>query len=207
MPALPRTRNTAALAALLLAMPLLTPPAALADPPPGVPPAAAAAADAAITAETLEAPIRFLADDLLEGRGPASRGDRLTQLYLASTMQLLGLSPGGPDGSWLQPFDVVGITSAVPETWTFAKGDGSLELAFWDDFIAGSGVQRESSTIDGAELVFVGYGIEAPEHAWDDFKGADLAGKVLVMLNNDPDWDPELFAGDTRLYDGRWTYK
>jgi Zn-dependent M28 family amino/carboxypeptidase len=208
MPSTLRPRHAAALAAtLLLALAGLAAGTAQADPPPGVPPAVAAAAEAAITEATLEAPIRFLADDLLEGRGPATRGDRLTQLYLASTMGLLGLEPAGPDGSWLQPFDVVGITSTVPRTWTFERGGDSVTLDFWDEFIAGSGVQRERSTIDGAELVFVGYGIEAPEHRWDDFKGADLAGRVLVMLNNDPDWDPELFEGETRLYYGRWTYK
>ncbi|MGB5399327.1 MAG: M28 family peptidase, partial [Thermoanaerobaculia bacterium] len=80
-------------------------------------------------------------------------------------------------------------------------------LASWDDFIAGSGVQSEKALIDDAELVFVGYGIEAPEYDWDDIKGADLEGKVLLMMNNDPDWDPELFEGDRRLYYGRWTYK
>jgi len=175
--------------------------------PPGVPPAVGEAARVAITPGVLEAPVRFLADDLLEGRGPASRGDRLTQLYLASTMQLLGLQPAAADGSWLQPFDVVGIDAKVPATWSFTHGDARLDLAWNDDFIAASGVQRPEARIDGAELVFVGYGIEAPEYGWDDFKGADLAGKVLVMLNNDPDWDPDLFAGERRLYYGRWTYK
>ena len=172
-----------------------------------LPAGAEAAAGAAITAATLEAPIRFLADDLLEGRGPASRGDQLTQLYLATTMQLLGLQPGGPGGSWRQPFPVVGITATVPKTWSFHKAGEALDLAVWDDFIAASGVQQPASEIDGAELVFVGYGIQAPEYDWDDFKDADLAGKVLVMLNNDPDWDPDLFAGNRRLYYGRWTYK
>ncbi|HMB53715.1 MAG TPA: M28 family peptidase [Thermoanaerobaculia bacterium] len=208
MPSTLRPRHAAALAAaLLLALAGFAAGPAHADPPPGVPPAVVAAAETAITEATLEAPIRFLADDLLEGRGPATRGDRLTQLYLASTMGLLGLEPAGPDGSWLQPFAVVGITSTVPKSWTFERGGESVTLDFWDEFIAGSGVQRERSTIEGAELVFVGYGIEAPEHEWDDFKGADLDGKVLVMLNNDPDWDPELFEGETRLYYGRWTYK
>ncbi|HVS02302.1 MAG TPA: M20/M25/M40 family metallo-hydrolase, partial [Thermoanaerobaculia bacterium] len=76
-----------------------------------------------------------------------------------------------------------------------------------EDFMASSGVQREAAALDDAEVVFVGYGIEAPEYEWDDYKGADLDGKVLLMLNNDPDWDPELFAGERRLYYGRWTYK
>jgi Zn-dependent M28 family amino/carboxypeptidase len=167
----------------------------------------AEAAAARIDRDTLEAPVRFLADDLLEGRGPATRGDRVARLYLATTLQLLGLTPGFSGGAWEQPFDVVGLTAQMPEAWTFSAGGRQVELKRWDDYIASSGVQREEARIDGAELVFVGYGIQAPEYRWDDFKGADLKGKVLVMLNNDPDWDPELFAGKRRLYYGRWTYK
>jgi Zn-dependent M28 family amino/carboxypeptidase len=82
-----------------------------------------------------------------------------------------------------------------------------VSLKLKDDYIAGSGVQTATASIKDAQLVFVGYGIEAPEFKWDDFKGVDVRGKVLVMLNNDPDWDPKLFAGSTRLYYGRWTYK
>jgi Zn-dependent M28 family amino/carboxypeptidase len=198
--------GTGALCACLSALPAPAAEAPRAGSP-ALPAGAETAAAEAITAAALEAPIRFLADDLLEGRGPASRGDRLTQIYLASTMQLLGLEPAGPDGSWYQPFSVVGITAAVPKTWSFERGGETVTLDHWEEFIAASGVQREAAAIDGAELVFVGYGIEAPEYGWDDFGDADLAGKVLVMLNNDPDWDPELFEGNRRLYYGRWTYK
>lgn len=161
----------------------------------------------AIDRHSIEAPIRFLADDLLEGRGPASRGDQLTQLYLATTLEMLGYEPGGENGSYLQPFDIVGIDAKAPETWTFRKGGQSLALKWSDQYIAASGVQKERSEIKDAELVFVGYGIQAPEYQWDDYKGMDLKGKVLVMLNNDPDWDPKLFEGNRRLYYGRWTYK
>lgn len=170
-------------------------------------PAAAHEAARVIDRDTLRAPIRFLSDDLLAGRGPASEGDRLTQLYLATQMEFMGLQPGAPDGGWLQPFDVVGITSHAPETWTFEKGGEQAGFARSTEFVAFSGVQEPKASLAGAEVVFVGYGIEAPEYDWDDFKGADLEGKVLLMLNNDPDWDPELFAGKTRLYYGRWTYK
>ncbi len=173
--------------------------------PAGVP-AAAAEAQQAIDAAALEATVRFLADDLLEGRGPATRGDELTRLWLATTMQLLGLEPAGTAG-WEQPFGIVGITAAMPAEWSFSAGGETLSLARSEDYIAASGVQRERASIEGAEVVFVGYGIEAPEYGWDDFKGVDLTGKVLLMLNNDPDWDPELFAGKRRLYYGRWTYK
>jgi Zn-dependent M28 family amino/carboxypeptidase len=161
----------------------------------------------AIDRGTLEGPIRFLADDLLEGRGPSARGDQLTQLYLASTLQMLGYEPGGDKGTYLQRFPVVGVTAEVPKTWAFSKGGQTVTLNHSDDFIAASGVQKPQSVLNNSELVFVGYGIEAPEYKWNDFKGMDLKGKTLVMLNNDPDWDPKLFAGKTRLYYGRWTYK
>ena len=95
----------------------------------------------------------------------------------------------------------------MPETWSFRKDGQTWDAAWWDEYIAASGVQEESVSIEDAEIVFVGYGIQAPEENWDDFKGADLEGKLLLMLNNDPDWDPGMFGGERRLYYGRWTYK
>src|ERR1700688_2497934 len=183
----------------------------------GAPGAAPAAARTGLTGEEqagpridqgrLEAPVKFLADDLLEGRGPATRGDKLARLYVASLLEGMGYEPGGPGGSWEQPFEIVGVKAKMPDVWPFRAGGKTVDLRRWDDYIATSGVQREKAAIEGAELVFVGYGIQAPEYRWDDYKGADLKGKVLVMMNNDPDWDPNLFAGKTRLYYGRWTYK
>ncbi|HKH44756.1 MAG TPA: M20/M25/M40 family metallo-hydrolase [Thermoanaerobaculia bacterium] len=170
-------------------------------------PAAAEKAAAVIDEDSLKGPIRFLADDLLEGRGPASRGDRLSQLYLGTTLQYLGFEPAFENGSYIQPVDVVSVTADVPKSWQFSKGGQNLTLKFWDQFIAASGVQEAKSTLNNSEIVFVGYGIKAPEHKWDDFKGTNLKGKVLLMLNNDPDWDPQLFEGERRLYYGRWTYK
>jgi Zn-dependent M28 family amino/carboxypeptidase len=103
---------------------------------------------------------------------------------------------------------MVGMKLAAPAGWTFAAAGGRSETLRWhDEWIAGAGAQAPRGEIRDAELVFVGYGIQAPEYQWDDFKGANLKGKVLVMLNNDPDWDPDLFAGNRRLYYGRWTYK
>jgi Zn-dependent M28 family amino/carboxypeptidase len=166
-----------------------------------------ATAKAQITQGSLEAPIRYLADDLLEGRGPASRGDALARLYLANELRSLGYLPGAGNGKWEQPVDVVGTTAHLPAQWTFAGKGGDVSLKLSDDYIAGSGVQTESAGFKNADLVFVGYGIEAPEYQWDDFKGVDVKGKVLVMLNNDPDWDDKLFKGKTRLYYGRWVYK
>ncbi len=170
-------------------------------------PAGAEQAAKEINRDALEGPIRFLSDDLLEGRGPGSRGDELTQAYLATTMEFIGLQPGGKDGKWLQEFEIMGINSKMPETWEFQAGGKTVALKRSDEFIAASGVQEPAANLRNAELVFVGYGIEAPEYQWNDFKGMNLKGKVLVMLNNDPDWDPKLFEGNRRLYYGRWTYK
>ena len=160
-----------------------------------------------ITAAALRGPIRFLAHDLLEGRAPASRGEAIARAYLAAELESLGYEPGGPNGQWEQVFDVVGVTAQAPQTWSFHGNGKSVDLKWSQDFIAASGVQDERAVIENAELVFVGYGIQAPEYQWDDFKGMDLRGKVLLMLNNDPDWDPKLFEGNRRLYYGRWTYK
>jgi Zn-dependent M28 family amino/carboxypeptidase len=171
-----------------------------------LPPSAAKAAQA-INRGVLEAPLRFLSDDLLEGRGVASRGDQTSRLYLSSVLEMLGYQPGAPGNSWQQPVDMVGIKSHAPKTWDFKAGSQSFGLKWWDDYIAASQVQEPTSSIKNAELVFVGYGIQAPEYQWDDFKGMDLKGKFLVMMNNDPDWDPKLFEGKRRLYYGRWTYK
>ncbi len=180
---------------------------ASAAPPPLALPAGAQAAAAAIDRKTLDAPVRFLADDLLEGRAPAHRGDALARAYVTSMMESLGLEPGGPDGKWEQRFEIVGITTTAPATWTFRSGAREAALKFWDEFIAAAGDQEAEAAIADAEIVFVGYGIQAPEFGWDDFKGADLKGKILLMMNNDPDWDPALFAGNRRLYYGRWSYK
>ncbi|HEY6123133.1 MAG TPA: M28 family peptidase, partial [Steroidobacteraceae bacterium] len=181
--------------------------AAAAAAPYDIPASVESVAKAQITAGALEAPIRFLASDALEGRGPATRGDELARLYLAAELQSLGYLPGGEKGGWEQTVDVVGTTAQLPAVWSFQGKNGNVDLKLSDDYIAGSGVQTPNAAIADAGLVFVGYGIEAPEYKWDDFKGVDVKGKVLVMLNSDPDWDPKLFAGPTRLYYGRWTYK
>jgi Zn-dependent M28 family amino/carboxypeptidase len=160
-----------------------------------------------IRPEVIRSHVRYLASDLLEGRGPASRGDRLAEEYIAAQMEGLGLEPAAPDGSWFQPFDLVSITSEAPATVQLTRGGQSVPLRYRDDYVAFSGVQTGQATTGGGEIVFVGYGIAAPEYQWDDYKGADLKGKVLLMMNNDPESDPKLFAGKTRLYYGRWTYK
>ncbi|MEM8816949.1 MAG: M28 family peptidase [Pseudomonadota bacterium] len=168
------------------------------------------AADAAvqtISADYMRDIIKEISDDRYEGRGPGSAGDKMARDYIVERMKEAGLEPGAADGSWEQSFDLLGINASQPPEWAFSGHGEDLTLKQWDDFIVGSGVQAERAEFSDAELVFVGYGIQAPEYDWDDYKGADLSGKVLVMMNNDPDWDPELFAGETRLWYGRWDYK
>jgi Zn-dependent M28 family amino/carboxypeptidase len=174
--------------------------------PEAVSPEAKTAADQ-ITADFLRTQISTFSADDFQGRGPATAGDTKARDYLVEQLKQLGLEPGGPDGSWQQTFDVVGVEAQMPKQWSFSKDGRKASFNWWDQYIAGSGVQAEKGAIKDAEVVFVGYGIQAPEYGWDDFKGQDLKGKVLLMLNNDPDWDPALFAGNTRLYYGRWIYK
>ncbi|MGH7543356.1 MAG: M28 family peptidase [Gemmatimonadota bacterium] len=146
-----------------------------------------------------------LSDDSLGGRGPGSPGEEIAQRYLIQQMESAGLEPGGVDGAWLQPFDLIRITSAMPESLRVSGDGDALGLAYGTDWVAAAGRQTPRTAIADAEIVFVGYGIVAPEEEWDDYKDADVAGKILLFLNNDPAGDR--FAGDTRLYYGRWTYK
>jgi Zn-dependent M28 family amino/carboxypeptidase len=164
-------------------------------------------AASAIREDVIRAHVRFLSSDLLEGRGPATRGDRLAQEYIATQMEGMGLQPGAPGGGWFQKVELVGITPEVPERITIGRGNQTIELARREDFMAFSGVQKPEATVQNAEIVFVGYGIVAPEFGWDDFKGVDVKGKVLLVMNNDPENDPKLFGGKTRLWYGRWDYK
>jgi hypothetical protein len=169
--------------------------------------AAEKAAAQAINENVLRGHVRFLASDLLEGRAPASRGDLLAQQYIQAQLEALGLDPGAPDGGWLQKVPLVGIVGDVPQKLTVGKGDRKVEFTKQDDYVAFSGTQKPESRIQNAEVVFVGYGIVAPEFQWDDYKDVDVKGKVLLMMNNDPENDPKLFAGKTRLWYGRWDYK
>lgn len=168
----------------------------------------AAVIEAAVIDEaTLRGHIRFLADDLLEGRGPGSRGDAVTQLYMATQFQSMGLQPAAADGSWTQPVPLVGVKTNPPAEVTFRSGDQSVSLESVVDFMSTIGSPTTETSIKEGELVFVGYGIQAPEYEWNDFKDVDVRGKVLVIMNNDPAGDPELFEGSRRLYYGRWDYK
>src|SRR5690606_6326650 len=120
----------------------------------------------AIDAADLERVVAELASDRYEGRAPGTRGDELTLRFLERELERRGFEPGMSDGSWRQSFDLVGITASQPAEWQFVGGAERVVLSQGDDFIAASGVQRERAEIDGAELVFVGFGIVAPEHDW-----------------------------------------
>jgi Zn-dependent M28 family amino/carboxypeptidase len=163
-------------------------------------------AAATITAAELRAHVRFLASDLLEGRGPATRGDLLAQAYVAAQLEAAGLEPAAPGGGWFQKVPLVGVTTGVAEPLRFSGGGE----AFTPDpagYVANAGLPRPKIRLEEAEVVFAGFGIVAPEFEWNDYAGVDVRGRVVLVMNNDPEDDPALFAGETRLYYGRWSYK
>jgi Zn-dependent M28 family amino/carboxypeptidase len=152
--------------------------------------------------------VRFLANDLLEGRGPGTRGGDIAANYIAAQFALYGLKPAGDNGSFLQKVDFVGEHTLPGTTASLAPAHGAaMDLKLGEDYVAGNQTQTESADID-APIVFVGYGIEAPEYKWDDFKGVDVKGKVvLLIVNEPPSKDPKFFNGEALTYYGRWTYK
>ncbi len=156
-----------------------------------------------IRAEELRAVVAELASDAYEGRGPGSAGDLKAREWIAARLAEAGIAPGADQG-YQQPFGLVGVTTDLPQAWPFSTG---VSVAPGTEFVANVGNQTPQASLSDVELVFVGFGIQAPEYEWDDYKSQDMRGKVLVMLNNDPEWDPDLFAGERRLYYGRWTYK
>jgi Zn-dependent M28 family amino/carboxypeptidase len=173
-----------------------------------VPLQAAGDATSKITTAGILKDTKALSSDAMGGRGPGSKGDAMARAYLVKRLKEIGFAPAGADGGWEQPFPIVGLTMKHPKAWTFTNGAGDTgSFAWWDEFIGASGVQEPHVTIEKAPVVFAGYAITAPEFGWDDFKSEDVKGKILLVLNNDPDWDPALFAGKKRLYYGRWDYK
>lgn len=165
----------------------------------------------AINAESLMEHIAFLSSDELEGRAPGSPGEEKTIEYLTENFRSFGLAPGNPDGTYLQHVPLVRLARAEPRTFTVRHGDDVIELQQTREFAAGTSRVEQEVEADG-ELVFVGYGVRAPEYDWDDFKDADLNGKILLMLVNDPPVPAgpngeEIFGGKAMTYYGRWTYK
>jgi len=157
-------------------------------------------------AEALLGHIEVLASDDFEGRLPGTPGEEKTVAYLTEQYQSLGLEPGNPDGTYVQDVPLVGITTASQATFT-ANGK-PLSFTNLDDYVAVTNRVTESVQVEDAPIVFVGYGIDAPEHDRNDFKDVDVTGKTIVMLVNDPGLEnPEVFRGRTMTYYGRWTYK
>jgi hypothetical protein len=171
-------------------------------------PGAAFAAMQKIDPERIRAHVRYLSHDLLEGRGTGQRGGDIAAEYIATQFALSGLKPAGDNGTYLQKVPMVGITPQPETTFSLvgARGD-ARNLTPLDDYVAYDQTQQPQSDVD-AEIVYVGYGIEAPEYKWDDYKGTDVRGKVLLMLVNEPPSDDvSFFKGKALTYYGRWTYK
>jgi len=161
-----------------------------------------------ITKENLMQPIEVLSSDEFQGRSTGTVGEEKTVDYLTEKFREMGLNGGMPDGGYIQDVPLIGQTTGQDATLRITKNGSTLhEFGYYDDFMAWPSNLEENVSIDDAELVYVGYGIQAPEENWDDFKEADVKGKVLVVKNNDPNENPDLFKGETRLYYGRYDYK
>lgn len=174
----------------------------------------AEAATPRIDGERLLEHITTLASDEFEGRAPGTHGETVTIEYLQQQFKKMGLEPGNPDGTYLQPVPLVAISSHP--TMSYIKDGQSKQLTFGDDYVAWTARTDKKIEVANSELVFVGYGVQAPEFQWDDYKGADLKGKTLVMLINDPQLpdpkhpkllDPAMFGGSATTRYGRWNYK
>jgi Zn-dependent M28 family amino/carboxypeptidase len=183
----------------------------LAAGPPALPPKAASDA---ISAADLLKHIKVLASDEFEGRAPGSKGEELSVKYISEQFKALGLKPGNPNGTYMQDVPLAGITTAASASFTV--GDKTTTLKFPDDYVASSARLQPEVKAENTDVVFVGYGIVAPEYGWDDYKDVDVKGKTILMLINDPPipdpadptkLDPKMFKGRAMTYYGRWTYK
>ena len=171
-------------------------------------PSAAFAALETISPDHIRWHVRYLSHDLLEGRGTGQRGGDIAAEYMATQFAEYGLKPAGDHGTYMQKVPLVGITT-LPETqFSLVPNKGeAMTLKPLDEYVAYDLSQQPQSDVD-ADIVYVGYGIEAPEYNWDDYKGTDVRGKVLLMLVNEPPSDdPKFFKGKALTYYGRWTYK
>jgi Zn-dependent M28 family amino/carboxypeptidase len=158
---------------------------------------------------------KVLSSDAFEGRAPGTKGETTTVAYLIDEFRKAGLKPGNPDGTYVQKVPLVGITP-TPAPLVVRKGSRTETLKWKDDVVAWTKHVAPEARLDNSELIFVGYGVVAPEFKWDDYKGVDVKGKTLVMLVNDPpvtdpsnpsELDPKVFGGKAMTYYGRWTYK
>ncbi len=168
-----------------------------------------------ITPDALLAHIKTLASDEFEGRSPGTKGEELSIKYISDQFRSIGLKPGNPDGSYFQEVPLAGIKSE-PKMVLAVAGKQPVELKYPDDFVASSARLQPEIKVDNSDLVFVGYGVVAPEYGWDDYKGVDVRSKTILMLINDPavpdpkdpsKLDEKMFKGKAMTYYGRWTYK
>ena len=167
-----------------------------------------------ITASDIMVHTKTLSADEYEGRGPGTKGEELTVKYLTEQFQKLGLKPGNSDGTYVQKVPLAGFTGQP--TASFTAGSKTINLEFPNDYVAVSRRLVPESKVENSDMVFVGYGVVAPEYGWDDYKGLDVKGKTIVMLINDPavpdpndpsKLDDKMFKGKAMTYYGRWTYK
>jgi len=194
------------------------------DTPPSQQPPAAAPAEASLPVASMPRVdqqaildrIKVLSSDEYEGRAPGTRGEDLTVKYLEEEFKKLGLAPGNPDGTYIQKVPLVGINASQATPFTVTKGTQKLTFKWGDDVVPWSKHVADTAAIDKSDLVFVGYGVEAPEFNWNDFKDVDVKGKTIVVLVNDPPvpdssdsskLDAKTFGGNAMTYYGRWTYK
>src|SRR5215813_9972396 len=162
----------------------------------------------AFSAERIAAHVKFLASDLLEGRGTGQRGGDIAAEYIATQFAIYGLQPAGDNGTFIQNVPMVAVKTLPATSFKLVPQSGeAVELKNLDDFVTNNESQTEIADID-APIVFVGFGITAPEYNWDDYKGLDLKGKVALLFVNEPaSDDPKFFKGKALTYYGRWTYK
>lgn len=153
--------------------------------------------------------VKALASDEFEGRAPATKGEEKTIAYISEQMAKAGVKPGGEKGGWYQAVPMI-ESVANPTALTITGGKAPITLAYADEQVVWTKRVRDQVAVENSELVFVGYGIDAPEWGWNDYAGLDVKGKTVVVLVNDPGFatgDPKLFNGKTMTYYGRWTYK
>ena len=151
--------------------------------------------------------VKYLSSDAMEGRGVGQKGGDLATEYLARQFAQAGAKPAGDDGTYFQKVPLVGVETQPGSQISAAAGARRVDFRWLDDFVGVDERQRPSGTFEG-DAVFVGHGIAAPEWKWDDFKGVDVSGKVLVLFTNEPTSnDPKFFDGRALTYYGRWTYK
>jgi len=167
----------------------------------------AAAALADVSGERMRAHVKYLASDQLEGRGVGTRGEKLATEYIAAQFASAGAKPAGENGTFFQRVPMVGAATEPGATLSAKANNQPVSFRWLDDYVGVSELQQAADQFD-AEAIFVGHGIVAPEFHWDDFKGVDVKGKVLVLFTNEPPSnDPKFFGGPALTYYGRWTYK